>query len=199
MSELLDSTRLRFIGAAATAAEDLGQRLEQLNAIGASLSAERDIDRLLESILAAAKTITRADGGTLYRVTEEKTLRFEIVRTSSLKYYLGGTTGNPVPFYPIQLYKDGRPNHGMVAAYSALTGKTVNIADAYSAEGFDFSGTRAFDQKTGYRSKSFLSAPMPNYEREIIAVLQLITAHDPQTGEIVPFSASDQRLAESLA
>src|SRR3954466_12784721 len=155
-------------GVAPTAADDLVQPLDQLNAIGASLSAERDIDRLLEAILTAAKTITRADGGTLYRVTEEKSLRFEIVRTSSLKYYLGGTTGNPVPFYPIQLYKDGKPNHGMVAAYSALTGKTVNIADAYSAEGFDFSGTRAFDQKTGYRSKSFLSVPMRNYDHEII-------------------------------
>jgi HD-GYP domain-containing protein (c-di-GMP phosphodiesterase class II) len=199
MSELLDSTRLRFIGAAATAAEDLGQRLEQLNAIGASLSAERDINRLLESILAAAKTITRADGGTLYRVTEDKTLRFEIVRTSSLKYYLGGTTGNPVPFYPIQLYKDGKPNHSMVAAHAALTGKTVNIPDAYAADGFDFSGTRAFDAKTGYRSQSFLTVPMRNHDHEIIGVLQLINAHDPTSGAVVPFSPSDQRLAESLA
>ena len=128
MSQALDSTRLRFASAAANPAEDLGQRLEQLNTIGASLSAERDINRLLESILAAAKTITRADGGTLYRVTEEKTLRFEIVRTSSLKYYLGGTTGNPVPFYPIQLYKDGKPNHSMVAAHAALTGKKIGRA-----------------------------------------------------------------------
>src|SRR5688572_2859181 len=200
MSSILDSTQgLRFPGGAPTAAEDLGQRLEQLNAIGASLSAERDINRLLEAILTAAKSITRADGGTLYRLTEERTLRFEIVRTTSLKYYLGGTTGNPVPFYPIQLHKDGKPNHGMVAAYAALTGNTVNIADAYSAEGFDFSGTRAFDQKTGYRSKSFLTVPMRNYEREIIGVLQLINAQDPASGEIVAFSASDQRLAESLA
>src|SRR5687767_373694 len=185
--------------AAAEAGDDLGRRLEQLNEIGASLSAERDIDRLLEAILTAAKTITRADGGTLYRVTEESTLRFEIVRTSSLKYYLGGTTGNPVPFYPIQLHKDGKPNHSMVAAYAALTGKTVNIADAYAADGFDFSGTRAFDSKTGYRSKSFLTVPMRNHEREIIGVLQLINAQDPRSGEIVAFSASDQRLAESLA
>jgi HD-GYP domain-containing protein (c-di-GMP phosphodiesterase class II) len=198
-SNLLDSTRLRFAGAASSAAEDLGQRLEQLNAIGASLSAERDINRLLESILAAAKTITRADGGTLYRVTEERTLRFEIVRTSSLKYYLGGTTGNPVPFYPIQLYKDGKPNHSMVAAHAALTGKTVNIPDAYAAEGFDFSGTRAFDAKTGYRSKSFITVPMRNHDHEIIGVLQLINAHDPSSGEVVAFSPSDQRLAESLA
>jgi HD-GYP domain-containing protein (c-di-GMP phosphodiesterase class II) len=198
---MLDTTQgMRFAGGSApTGADDLGQRLEQLNAIGASLSAERDINRLLETILTAAKTITRADGGTLYRLAEERTLRFEIVRTSSLKYYLGGTTGNPVPFYPIQLHLDGKPNHGMVAAYSALTGKTVNIADAYCAEGFDFSGTRAFDQKTGYRSKSFLTVPMRNYEREIIGVLQLINAQDPESGDIVPFSASDQRLAESLA
>ena len=185
--------------ASASASEDLGQRLEQLNLIGASLSAERDTDRLLEGILTAAKSITRADGGTLYRVTDEKTLRFEIVRTSSLKYYLGGTSRNPVPFYPIQLYKDGQPNHSMVAAHAALTGKTVNIADAYTADGFDFSGTRAFDAKTGYRSKSFLTVPMRNHEYETIGVLQLINAHDPRSGEIVAFSPSDQRLAESLA
>jgi len=201
MSASVDSTQgLRFpVGALVTAADDVVQRLDQLNAIGASLSAERDINRLLEAILTAAKTITRADGGTLYRVTEEKTLRFEIVRTSSLKYYLGGTTGNPVPFYPIQLYKDGKPNTSMVAAHAALTGKTINIADAYTIEGFDFSGTRAFDSKTGYRSKSFLTVPMRNHEGESIGVLQLINAQDPHTGEIVPFSASDQRLAESLA
>ena len=186
MSSLLDSTQgLRFAEAAPTAAEDLGQRLEQLNAIGASLSAERDIDRLLEAILTAAKTITRADGGTLYRVTEDQCLRFEIVRTSSLKYYLGGTTGNPVSFYPIQLYKDGKPNHNMVAPYAALTGKTVNIADAYTAEGFDFSGTRAFDAKTGYRSTSFLTVPMRNHDHEIIGVLQLINAKDRETGQRV--------------
>src|SRR5438874_4086654 len=201
MSASIDSTQgLRFpAGALITAADDVVQRLDQLNAIGASLSAERDINRLLEAILTAAKTITRADGGTLYRVTEEKTLRFEIVRTSSLKYYLGGTTGNPVPFYPIQLYKDGRPNQTMVAAQAALTGRTINIADAYTAEGFDFTRTRAFDAKTGYRSKSFLTVPMRNHEGETIGVLQLINALDPRDGEIVAFSASDQRLAESLA
>jgi HD-GYP domain-containing protein (c-di-GMP phosphodiesterase class II) len=184
---------------AAQSADGLFHRLEQLNSIGASLSAERDLNRLLENILVAAKTITSADGGTLYRVTEEGTLRFEIVRTTSLKYYLGGTSGQPVTFYPIRLHHEGKPNHGMVAAYSALTGKTVNIADAYMADGFDFSGTKAVDAKTGYRSKSFLTVPMRNHENEIIGVLQLINATRRGTGEVVPFSAADQRLAESLA
>src|SRR5207244_1413264 len=87
----------------------------------------------------------------------------------------------------------------MVAAYTALTGKTVNIADAYTEEGFDFSGTRNFDKKTGYRSKAFLTVPMKNHESEIIGVLQLINSIEPATKEIGPFSHSDQRLAESLA
>ena len=183
--------------------DDLFRRLEQLNEIGASLSAERDINRLLESILLAAKAITRADGGTLYLLTEDdgnKRLKFEIMRTQSLNIAMGGTTGIPIPFYPIHLYsKDGKPNNHMVAAFAALTGETVNIADAYTAEGFDFNGTRNFDKKTGYRSKSFLTVPMKNHENEIIGVLQLINSLDPASGEVVAFSDADQRLAESLA
>ena len=181
---------------------DLFRRLEQLNEIGAALSLEKDLKALLEKILLAAKTITRADGGTLYLVEGEgaaQVLRFEIVRTASLDIAMGGTTGNAIPFYPIHLFKQGDPNTSMVAAFAALTGQTVNIADAYTEEGFDFSGTRAFDQKTGYRSKSFLTVPMKNHEGEIIGVLQLINCQDPATGEIVAFSPSDQRLAESLA
>ncbi|MGP1678106.1 MAG: HD domain-containing phosphohydrolase [Burkholderiales bacterium] len=183
--------------------DDLFRRLEQLNEIGASLSAERDINRLLESILLAAKAITRADGGTLYLLIEEdgsKRLKFEIMRTQSLNIAMGGTTGTPIPFYPIHLHgKDGKPNKQMVAAFAALTGETVNIADAYTAEGFDFNGTRNFDKKTGYRSKSFLTVPMKNHENEIIGVLQLINSQDPASGEVVAFSDADQRLAESLA
>jgi HD-GYP domain-containing protein (c-di-GMP phosphodiesterase class II) len=181
---------------------DLFRRLDQLNDIGAALSLEKNLNALLEKILLAVKAITRADGGTLYLVEgegAEQVLRFEIVRTASLDIAMGGTTGNPIPFYPIHLFKSGDPNTSMVAAFAALTGQTVNIADAYTEEGFDFSGTRAFDAKTGYRSQSFLTVPMKNHEAEIIGVLQLINCSDPDSGEIVPFSPSDQRLAESLA
>ena len=84
-------------------------------------------------------------------------------------------------------------------AYAALTGDTVNIADAYTAEGFDFNGTRAFDKKTGYRSTSFLTIPMRDHENEIIGVLQLLNRKDPVSGAVMTFSDADQRLAESLA
>jgi HD-GYP domain-containing protein (c-di-GMP phosphodiesterase class II) len=181
-------------------AEDLFERLEQLNRIGVSLSQEKDITKLLEAILLAAKDITHADGGTLYRMTEDKTLKFEIMRNDSLGIALGGTSGGEIPFYPIYLYdKEGRPVHSMVAAYAVHHDRSVNIADAYTEEGFDFTGTKNFDKKTGYRSKSFLTVPMKNHENEVIGVLQLINCRDPATGEVVPFSDADQHLAESLA
>ena len=179
---------------------DLIRRLTELNQIGIALSREKDLDRLLEVILVAAKQITNADGGTLYRKHGERELRFEIMRTDSLGIAMGGTTGKAVPFAPVRLYEeDGVPNNSMVVAYAVLHDQTVNIADAYTEQGFDFSGTKAFDSKTGYRSRSFLTVPMKNHEDEIIGVLQLINATDRATGEIVAFSPADQNLAESLA
>ena len=179
--------------------ERIVSRLEYLNQIGIALSQERDINKLLETILIAAKNLTHADGGTLYRLMDNK-LQFEIVRTDSLSIAMGGTTGTAVPFYPIPLQdKDGNPNYTMIAAYAALTHKTVNIADAYAEEGFDFSGTRNFDKRTGYRSKSFLTVPMKNHEGDIIGVLQLLNAMDAETSEVIAFSPEDQHLAESLA
>ena len=129
---------------------NLFRRLEQLNGIGAALSRERDIERLLENILEAAKTITGADGGTLYSVTEDQSaLKFEILRTDSLGIRLGGTTGKAVdlPLLPLRT-PDGAPNDSLIAAHAAIHDRTVNIADAYCAKGFDFSGTRAFDERT---------------------------------------------------
>lgn len=180
--------------------QELLQRLERLNAIGVALSAEGNNQRLLEMILLGAKEITNADGGTLYTLTDDHHLKFEIMRTHTLGIAMGGTTGKDIPFDPLPLYLDnGAPNLNMVAAYAVLNACTVNIADAYEAEGFDFSGTRKFDQSTGYHSKSFLTIPMKNHENEIIGVLQLINAMDAVSGEIIAFSAENQQLVESLA
>ncbi len=176
-------------------------RLKELNEIGIALSRQRDINSLLETILEAAKRITHADAGTLYLLEPDKQqLRFEIMRTDSLGIAMGGTSGVPITFYPIHLYdQEGTPIHSMVVSHAALSGDTVNIPDAYVAEGYDFSGTKRFDAKSGYRSKSFLTVPMRNHEDEVIGVLQLINALDRRTGEIIPFSKDDQQLAESLA
>ncbi|MBI2813730.1 MAG: GAF domain-containing protein [Opitutae bacterium] len=181
--------------------DDPIRRLAELNQIGVALSQEKNLDRLLETILLAVKNITNADGGTLYRHQPGKnTLTFAIIRTDSLRIAMGGTTGVKIPYAPIALRDaQGRENNSTVVAYSVLKGRTVAIADAYQEQGFDFAGTKAFDRHTGYRSQSFLTVPMKNHADEIIGVLQLINARSRATGEIVPFSETDQRLAESLA
>ncbi|MEE8264382.1 MAG: HD domain-containing phosphohydrolase [Gammaproteobacteria bacterium] len=179
---------------------DLLKLLQELNAIGIALSAEQDHNRLLEMILVRAKEITHADGGTLYSRTEDDHLKFEIMLTESLGIAMGGTSGEPIPYAPLPLYdEEGRPNNQMVAACAALSGKTINIPDAYVNEEFDFSGTRKFDEQTGYRSKSFLTVPMTNHENDIIGVLQLLNARDPKTGDVKTFSRLHQQLVESLA
>ncbi|MEI7679858.1 MAG: HD domain-containing phosphohydrolase [Betaproteobacteria bacterium] len=180
--------------------ESILARLDQLNEIGVALSKETDTNRLLEAILVAAQKITNADGGTLYRMTEERTLKFEIMRNDTLQIAMGGTTGVEIPFYPVHLFdKDAVPIKSMVAAYAVHHDQSVNIADAYTEEGFDFSGTKNFDKKTGYRSKSFLTVPMKNHENEIIGVLQLLNAKNPASGVVTAFSKEAQQLAESLA
>ena len=176
-------------------------RLKELNEIGIALSKQRDINSLLETILEAAQRLTHADAGTLYlHEVDTKVLKFKIVRNNKLGLVMGGTSGIPITYYPVQLEsEDGSPNHAMVVSHSALTRKSVNIPDAYTAEGYDFSGTKKFDSKTGYHSQSFLAVPMLNHEHELIGVLQLINALNQEDGEIVPFSVDDQQLLESLA
>ena len=174
--------------------------LRELNEIGIALSAEKDQDRLLEMILLKAMEITHADGGTLYSKTEDQKLKFEILHNHSLNIHMGGSSGENVGFYPIKLYEDdGSANDHMVASWTAITGETKNIEDAYASEEFDFSGTRNFDKKTGYRSESFLTVPMKDHQNEIIGVLQLINKKDNKTGDVMAFSQLDQQVVESLA
>ena len=176
--------------------------IEKLNEIGIALSAEKNTPKLLEMILRGAKTILNADAGTLYLATEDKRfLQFEIMMNDSLGTILVSKPEEPIPFPPLPLYDDeGKPNETMVAARAAIYKQTINIPDAYtSTENLDFTGTRAFDTRTGYRSQSFLTLPMLNHENELIGVLQLINAKDPNSGQIIEFSQVSQRIAESLA
>ncbi len=175
-------------------------RYRRLIELGIALSAERDHSELMEKILLGAKELTNADGGTLYLVDGDRgEMRFAIMRNDSLGIAMGGTTGAPIPFPPVRLLgEDGKPNHTHVAAAAAITGHTINIADAYDAAGFDFSGPRAFDERTGYRSRSFLTVPLKNHDAEVVGVLQLINARE-RGGAVVPFAAELVPLIEALA
>ena len=176
----------------------LEDRLHRLSEIGMALSTEKDTDRLFEMILDEARNITKADGRTLYSVNDDGNLAFEILRNDSMDTLMGGTSGVEIPFYPVHLWlDDNTPNQKNVSAYVALTGKTVNIKDAYKEEGYDFEGTINFDKKNGYRSKSFLTVPLKNHESEIIGVMQLINAKN-ENGDVISFNDEMQEQIEHL-
>ncbi len=174
-------------------------RYELLHRIGMALSAEQNRDRLLDLILTEAQKLCNADGGTLYLRTEDDQLAFEIVKNESLKIEIGGVSGQPIPFPPLPLFdSSGRPNRSNVATVAAHEKRLIHIPDAYDSEHFDFAGTKAFDKKSGYRSKSFLTLPLINGEGMVIGVIQLLNAQD-DAGNVVPFAEEHQQIVAALS
>jgi len=176
------------------------KKYSSLIQIGLALSAKKDINNLLEMIVYEARRLTNADAGTLYLLdNERKHLQFRIMQNDTLNARIGISADTDIHFPQVPLYKNGEPNYSNVCSFVALTEEKINIADVYEAEGFNFEGTRNYDTSTGYRSKSVLVIPMKNHESEIIGVLELINAQNPENGEVVKFSAGDMNLVASLA
>ena len=159
---------------------------KRLIEIGLALSQERDHNRLMERILQEAKSLCNADAGTLYLRNDDDTLRFEIMLNDTKPdLNAGGTSGNPVPAFPIRLYNEetGEPNHKNVASHVALNGETINIPDAYADGRFN----PDVDKKTGFRTRSILSLPIKNQQGVVFAVAQLLNRNDGQ-----PFDPEDE-------
>ncbi|MCP4294407.1 MAG: response regulator [Proteobacteria bacterium] len=172
--------------------------------IGSALTSEKNLDNLLKMIVDAARLLTHADGGTVYILekdadSSESYLQFRIVQNETMNIFYGGEDEAKPQFSNIPLSISGKPNHNNVSSYVALTSKTVNIPDVYDVEGFDFSGTRSFDQSAGYQSQSMLVVPMMSEQGELAGVIQLINAQNPKTKEVIPFDKSHIHLISSLA
>ena len=165
--------------------------------LGAALSSEKKFDRLLERILTEAKSLCHADGGTIY-ILRDKQLEFTLMFCDSLGMASRPSdTATNVP--PLALYdQEGRPNLSYVATRVAIEGHAVNVRDVYRDENFNFSGTKAFDQRNGYRTHSLLTVPLKNHEDQVIGVLQLINAQN-ERGQVVPFGSYEQLVVESLS
>ena len=134
----------------------LEDRIHRLSEIGIALSTESDSNKLFEMILEEAKNILLADGRTLYSKDNDGNLNFEIL-LMILNIIMVEAREKEIPFEPVKLWlAENTPNQSNVSAYVALTGETVNIEDAYKEDGFDFTGTKAYDSKSGYHSKSFM-------------------------------------------
>lgn len=175
-------------------------QLQRIYKVSYALATTKDISSLLELILQEAIDITKCDGGTIYSYDEKsQTLNFEILFNRSLGTHLGGTSGKKVTFPPLKMFKeDGSANSTNVASYCAINKKLINIANAYDAVGFDFSGTRKFDELNKYHSQSFLTVPLIDHEGELVGIMQLINKLSAEKKPI-PFDSLDELVANALS
>jgi CHASE3 domain sensor protein/GAF domain-containing protein len=179
-------------------ADDL---LDVVIPIGVALSSEKDFNRLLEKILSEARAFCNADAGSLYLRTQDNCLKFVLVHNDSQKIVLGGASGGVVPFAPIPLYDEvtGAPRLRNVAANAAINGRSINIPDARTSHDFDFEGLNQLDDSDNHYARSFLTIPLKNSADDVLGVLQLLNAQDPDSKAIIPFDDNLQQMVESLS
>ena len=200
----------------------IGQEIHELNQIGVALSSEHDPQRLLEMILSKARELTRSDAGSIYLVEsapsgrQQESLLFSADHTGApiqdeqleerLRFKLTQNDTVDIPFREVTI----EINENSIAGYVALTGAIVNIEDAYHLPaGVPFTINRAFDQDSGYRTRSILAVPMRNQKGKTVGVLQLINAkrdfavtldsEDTIAAQVIAYTAQQQEIVTSLA
>lgn len=168
--------------------------------IGVALSEERELPRILEMILVESQRLASADGATLY-MKRGAVLEFFMVRNTTLKVDMGGTSGQPITWPPLQLYDpaSSEPNMRNVATFVAHTREKIHLSDIRSESRFDFSGAREFDKRTVYRTRSLFTLPLTGLGGEVVAVLQLINPLNEGDAESSDFAPESRQLIESLA
>src|SRR5216117_1292802 len=177
----------------------LERDLSELNTIGIRLSSESNPRFLIETILSKAREITGSDAGSLY-ITEERGespyLRFALAQNDSVA----------VPFRTATIPLTDES----IAGYVALTGRLINLADAYAPPAdAPFTINRWFDEQSGYRTKSMLVVPMRTPQGQTLGALQLINCKPEWRGRLAgaddverhvrPYGPRHEKLASSLA
>lgn len=185
------------------------RKLELVTRSGVIFTRERNISNILETTLNTARNLTNSDGGTIYILEEiyadnpidpgeiaSRNLNFVALQNETMNTSLKGGDIDMMPPVPLEI--DGKPNLSNVSAYCANTGEMLNFDDVYDADGFDFSGTRSYDEANGYRSQSMLVIPLEDHENSIIGVLQLINRR-MSDGSIGGFTPEDIELVQSVS
>ncbi|MBF0162761.1 MAG: GAF domain-containing protein [Magnetococcales bacterium] len=165
------------------------EKLENLIQTGLDLGQESDRMMLLRKILFGARDLLHCDVGTLYLLTEQKTLRFTL-RTNT----------EELPSFEIPLYDaHGVPVERFISTWCALHNTPVIIDDIYQESHFDVSGTKNFDARSGYRTVSMLTVPLAPREGKVIGVLQFLNALDPKSGQVTTFHPELVRFVTAMA
>jgi HAMP domain-containing protein/GAF domain-containing protein len=162
--------------------------------LGLQLSAEKDFSRLLETIVVQAQSFSHATGGVLYLRNTSGKLQPIVVRDDAVGLALGGTTGQPITYEAIPL---DDPLYSLTVR-TAWFGTTVNVPDAVPSGDLNYVSP-AFVDNPYENNTSFLAIPLRPSQGQVMGVLQLTGAQDPDTHQIVPFDSHLQQMMDSFS
>lgn len=148
-------------------------RLALLIEIGRTLSGARDLDQCLTMIVDLTSDVLEAERATIFLYdpkTDELISKVAEGLDESREIRFPATTG--------------------LAGHVCKTGELLNIPDAWDDPRFN----KEFDEKSGFRTRSVMGAPLIGRHNHIIGVLQVLNRRG---GE--PFQADDLHLLEGVA
>lgn len=148
------------------------RKLKALQDVGAALGSTLDLQELLTLVVDRISEAMEADRSTLYVLDEETNELWSKVAQGERWLEIRLRVG------------DG------LAGTVALTGKTLNIKDAYQDPRFDAD----WDRRSGYRTTSTVCVPMKNHHGRIIGVVQCLN----KSGGTY-FTVEDEALLGALA
>jgi GAF domain-containing protein len=128
-----------------------------------SILSTLDINEILTTVVREIQTILRAERCTLYVIDKEHN-----------ELYSKVLQADDLVEIRVSINKES------LAGYTALTGRIINIKDAYDdselkAIDREFGFDRSWDEKSGYRTKSVLVMPIPlTTKSDIIGVFQAL-------------------------
>lgn len=161
-----------------------GYDLDKIFEIVLEFNGETNYERLLDTILTKMMELTHSDAGTLY-VVEDGMLHFRIIKNTTLN--ISQSADDLIELPSISLESSDIES---VSAYSAINNEIVVIDDVYESKRFNFSGSKKYDEITGYRTRSMLVLPLCAFRDEntdVLGVIQLLNATDGDIGRIVPY------------
>ena len=141
------------------AAVNVALQLESLLRLQQELALETDVDKVLTRIIDTATGMLAAERATLYVVDNAKNQLWSRVLTEV-------SEPGVAKVREIRLPLDGRS----LAAEVARTGAVLRIDAPYDDPRFDPST----DQRTGFRTRSILMAPIDARDRRRLGVLQVL-------------------------
>ncbi|MCE5252062.1 HD domain-containing protein [bacterium] len=159
---------------------DAQQHLKELIFLSCELAEVNDFDVLMEKILKSAREFVNCDAGSIY-IKRENNLVFSYTQNDTLRKNLAPGQKLIYTTHTIPI------DNNSIAGYVAVTGKNLNIQDAYSLPpNLPFHFDKSYDELSHYNTRSILTVPLKTSSGDIVGILQLINALNPR-GKAVPF------------